>query len=61
MKIRDKIGRDFEVSKLDKDNEVEFNVDGAGNYVTSYLNISETIELIKFLQEQVETFNNKMI
>ena len=59
MIIREKVGREFQVSKLDIDNEVEFNVEGGGDYVTAWLNISETIELIKFLQEQVETFNNK--
>ena len=59
MKIREKVGREFQVSKLDIDNEVEFNVEGGGDYVTAWLNISETIELIKFLQEQVDTFNNK--
>ena len=61
MKIRDKVDREFQVSKIDIDNDVEFNVQGGGNYVTAWLNISETIELIKFLQEQVETFNNKMV
>ena len=61
MKIRDKVDREFQVSKIDIDNDVEFNVQGGGNYVTAWLNISETIELIKFLQEQVDTFNNKMI
>ena len=61
MKIRDKVDREFQVSKIDIDNDVEFNVEGGGNYVTAWLNISETIELIKFLQEQVDTFNNKMI
>ena len=61
MKIRDKVDREFQVSKIDIDNDVQFNVEGGGNYVTAWLNISETIELIKFLQEQVDTFNNKMI
>ena len=61
MKIKNIIGQEFEVSRLDSDNEIEFSIDGQGNYVTSWLNISETIELIKFLQEQVDTFNNKMI
>ena len=61
MIIREKVGREFQVSKLDIDNEVEFNVEGGGDYVTAWLNIIETMELIKFLQEQVDTFNNKMI
>ena len=61
MIIREKIGREFQVSKLDVDNEVEFNVEGGGDYTTAWLNIDETIKLIKFLQEQVDTFNNKMI
>jgi|TARA_R110000782_G_scaffold55_1_gene158 hypothetical protein len=61
MKIRDKVDREFQVSKIDIDNDVEFNVQGGGNYVTAWLNISETIELIKFLQEQVDTYTNKMI
>jgi hypothetical protein len=61
MKIRDKVDREFQVSKIDIDNDVEFNVQGGGVYVTAWLNISETIALIKFLQEQVDTYTNKMI
>ena len=57
MIIREKIGREFQVSKLDVDNEVEFNVEGGGDYVTAWLNISETMQLIKFLCEQVNTYN----
>ena len=59
MKIKTEHRYEFEVSELDNDNEIEFNVEGGGEYVTSYLNIDETIELIRFLETQVETFNNK--
>jgi hypothetical protein len=61
MIIREKLGREFQVSKLDIDNEVEFNVEGGGDYVTAWLNIDETIQLIRFLETQVKTFNNKKI
>ncbi len=59
MKIKTEHNNTFEVGKLDQDNEVYFNVEGGGEYVTSYLTIDQTIELIRFLETQVETFNNK--
>ena len=50
----------FEVIELDYDNDIEFIMNDGGDQETyNYLNISETIKLIKFLQEQIETFNNK--
>ena len=61
MKIKNIDGQEFEVKKLDTDNEVEFLIEGAGDCVRSWINISETLKLIKFLQKQVDTFNDKMI
>jgi hypothetical protein len=50
----------FEVTLLDKDNDIEFVMnDKQDYYAVEYLNIEETKKLIKFLLEQVDTFNNK--
>ena len=59
MEIKNTIGREFEVFELDQENEIEFYTEGQGESVVSFLKIEETIGLIKFLQEQVDTFNNK--
>ena len=61
MIIKKDYANEFEVSKLDKDNEIQFIVEGQGLYVTSYLTIYQTIELIEFLKCQVDTFNKRMI
>ena len=50
---------EFTISELDKDNEVGFDIDGDREHVSTYLTIDQTIELIRFLETQVETFNNK--
>ena len=54
-----KIKRHFEVIGLDQDNYIEFYAEGQSESVVSFLNIEEIIELIRFLETQVETFNNK--
>ena len=62
MKIKEENGLVFEVCDLDRDNEIEFIIEkGYDVHTYAWLGISETIELIKFLQEQVDNFNNKMI
>ena len=61
MIIREELGLDFIVEKLDQDNEIMFQVEGGGDGVTSWLTIDETIKLIKFLQQEIDTFNKKMI
>ena len=59
MKIKTEYRNEFEVHKLDFNNIVEFYTEGQGESVISFLTIYETIELIRFLETQVETFNNK--
>jgi hypothetical protein len=56
MKIKTDYGNELEVHKLDQDKEIQFNIEGQGNYVTYYLNINQAKVLIKFLQEQINNF-----
>ena len=57
MKIKKHYGDEFYVYELNKDKEIKFNIEGQGEYVTSYLNINEIKVLIKFLQQQVKVYD----
>ncbi len=58
MKIKKHYGDEFYVYELNKDKEIKFNIEGQGEYVTSYLNINEIKVLIKFLEKQVKVYDN---
>ena len=45
---------------LDTDNLIEVSIEKSyEDFMYTYIDVSEAVKLINFLQEQVETFNNK--
>ena len=45
---------------LDTDNLIEVSIEKSyEDFMYTYIDVSEAVKLINFLQEQVDTFNNK--
>jgi hypothetical protein len=61
IKIKTEDRKQIELDRIDGHNEICVEVVDKKYHdrIDMYLNIEQTIEVIKFLQEQVETFNNK--
>ena len=50
---------DIELELIDKDNQIYIDITRDYDCIYTWLNINQAKQLINFLQEQVETFNNK--
>ena len=60
MILKTNTGREFEVTELDKDNEICFEIESQGfeSNQTIWIPIKQIPDLIKFLQKEVDSFND---
>jgi len=61
MILKNNKGWEMEVSEIDKDNEICFEIEGCDSSSNAivWISVDDNIKLIGFLQEQLEIFNNK--
>ena len=60
MFLKSTSGRELEVTEIDKDNDICFEMDSQGfdNNQSIWIPIEQISDLIKFLQKEVDSFND---